>query len=359
MRLTTPEEQDEISLRLLGRKGKFEAYFTLFDELALRESTFSCHYVSSSPTHQHVLSTAILLRNNIQKTKEETMNQISRENQVVWENAGNIINRAVQAMVMIDSAAQEWHPANFVLGGYRPISWLSQESFVSFIERSIPRAPDQSCNRFEDIIGHKSKFKAWKLKKRLGIRFLPTNDLSCHLLFNDKDNTLYLFHQVAYLKAHLEQFQSQASPLDITALESLGRGTLPPQLLFETLHSLQDILFPLTDHRSEKILRNLISRNGFDPECCEYDGYNVFHKGVRYMYWGERIARLYELAKRRPPKNKLERWFDRRSTDGNAFSIALLAVGISILVEIVTILMSGFQSWIAWMAWKYPAVVQA
>lgn len=223
MRLTTPEEQDEISLRLLGRKGKFEAYFTLFDELALRESTFSCHYVSSSPTHQHVLSTAILLRNNIQKTKEETMNQISRENQVVWENAGNIINRAVQAMVMIDSAAQEWHPANFVLGGYRPISWLSQESFVSFIERSIPRAPDQSCNRFEDIIGHKSKLKAWKLKKRLGIRFLPTNDLSCHLLLNDKDNTLYLFHQVAYLKAHLEQFQSQASPLDITALESLGR----------------------------------------------------------------------------------------------------------------------------------------
>lgn len=121
-----------------------------------------------------------------------------------------------------------------------------------------------------------------------------------------------------------------------------GSGTLPPQLLFETLHSLQDILFPLTDHRSEKILRNLISRNGFDPECCEYDGYNVFHKGVRYMYWGERIARLYELAKRRPPRNKLERWFDRRSTDGNAFSIALLAVGISILVGIVTIFMSGF-----------------
>jgi hypothetical protein len=136
-------------------------------------------------------------------------------------------------------------------------------------------------------------------------------------------------------------------------------GTLPPQLLFETLHSLQDILFPLRDHRSEKILRKLIGRNGFDPECCEYDGYNVFHKGMRYMYWGERIARLYELAKKRPPRNKLERWFDRRSTDGNAFSIALLAVGISILVGIVTIMMSGFQSWIAWMAWKYPTEVQA
>ncbi|KAF5574774.1 uncharacterized protein FSUBG_14007 [Fusarium subglutinans] len=107
MRLTTPDEQDEISLRLLGRKGKFEAYFTLFDELALRESTFSCSYVSSSPTHRHVLSTAILLRNNAQKTKEETMNQISHENEMVGEDVGNIINRAVQAMVMIDSAAQE------------------------------------------------------------------------------------------------------------------------------------------------------------------------------------------------------------------------------------------------------------
>ncbi|WKT45061.1 hypothetical protein QSH57_009914 [Fusarium oxysporum f. sp. vasinfectum] len=359
MRLTTPEEQDEISLRLLGRKGKFEAYFTLFDELALRESTFSCNYVSSSPTHQHVLSTAIMLRNNIQNTKEETVNQICHGDQTIGENVDNIINRAVQAMVMIDSAAQEWHPANFVLGGYRPISWLSRESFVSFVERSIPRAPDQSYKTFEDIIGQKSKLKAWKLKKRLGICFLPTNDLSCHLLFNEKGNTLYLFHQVAYLKAHLEQFQSHTSPLDITVLESLRRGTLPPQLLFETLHSLQDILFPLTDHRSEKILRALICRNGFDPECLEYDGYNVFHKGIRYVYWGERIARLYELAKKRPPRNKLERWFDRRSTDGNAFSIALLALCISILVGIVSILISGFQAWIAWMAWKYPAEVQA
>lgn len=223
MRLTTPEEQDEISLKLLGRKGKFEAYFTLFDELSLKESTFSCNYISSSPTHQHVLSTAILLRNNIEKTRQETMTQISHENRAIGQNVGNIINRAVQAMVMIDSAAQEWHPANFVLGGYHPTSWLPQESFVSFIERSIPCAPDQSYKRFEDIIGHKSKLKAWKLKKRLGICFLPTNDLSCHLLLNEKDNTLYLFHQVAYLKAHLEQFQSHASPLDITALESLGR----------------------------------------------------------------------------------------------------------------------------------------
>ncbi|KAK5659374.1 hypothetical protein OQA88_1467 [Cercophora sp. LCS_1] len=80
--------------------------------------------------------------------------------------------------------------------------------------------------------------RAGKLQKRLGAHFRLTNDLAQHLLFDEKRNCLYIFHHVAVLKAHLGRYKELETPLAIGFKESLGRGTMPPQLLVETLYSI-------------------------------------------------------------------------------------------------------------------------
>ena len=136
------------------------------------------------------------------------------------------------------------------------------------------------------------------------------------------------------------------------------RGTLPPQLLVETLYSIQAVLFPSIDPASARILDELVERRNFDPECTEYEGYKIFldpPPNFQFVYWGERMAHLHTLMTRRPPRNRLEKWFHSHSTEGNALLIALLALAISILVGVVSIALNIVQIWITWRAWKDAA----
>ncbi len=139
------------------------------------------------------------------------------------------------------------------------------------------------------------------------------------------------------------------------------RGTMPPQLLVETLYSIQAVLFPSIDPDSAQILDELIDKRDFDPDCAEYEGYKLFRDpppDFKFVYWGERMAHLQNLMTRRPPRNKLERWFHRHGNEGNAFFIALLALSISIIVGLISIGFNCVQIWITWMAWKYPTVLE-
>ena len=124
------------------------------------------------------------------------------------------------------------------------------------------------------------------------------------------------------------------------------------------MHSLQGILFPSVDPSSAAILDELIAKRGFDPHCALYEGYKLFlepPEDFEYVFWGERLAHLHHMLTSRPPRNMLERWFQRQSSEGNALFVALLALLISILVGIVSIILACVQVLIAWMAWKHPA----
>ena len=135
------------------------------------------------------------------------------------------------------------------------------------------------------------------------------------------------------------------------------RGSLPPQLLVETLYSLQSIVFPADDPISYGILDKMIKKRGFDPESREYKGYKLFPElptGFAFVYWGERLAQLHDLQATRPPRNKLERWFQRQSSEGNALFVAMIALVISILVGVISVALGAAQLGISWMAWKYP-----
>jgi hypothetical protein len=135
-------------------------------------------------------------------------------------------------------------------------------------------------------------------------------------------------------------------------------GTLPPQLLLETLHSFQSIIFPPTDAKSASLLSQLVRKRGFDSDSAQYDGYKRFQDvpdGFLYTYWGDRVARLHDLMGQRVPRSRFERWIQWQTTDSNALIVALLALVITIVLGVLTLALACLQTWIAWQAWKYPA----
>jgi hypothetical protein len=102
-------------------------------------------------------------------------------------------------------------------------------------------------------------------------------------------------------------------------------------------------------------LGQLIQKKGFDEDCAEPEGYKVFgdaFDNFEYLYWGHRLAEIYDLVMERPPKNWFERWIKWQSSENNAFAIALAALFISIIVGCLSLGLSALQAWIAWRAWK-------
>ncbi|KAK3318934.1 hypothetical protein B0H66DRAFT_558427 [Apodospora peruviana] len=369
------QDREKISRQILGKGGDFPAYFKFYDDLARRNNDYHLT-VSTSPcplpvTNIDVLRAAKVITSNLSKTKKETEGQLRKDitsssdspDSRYHGNEPAAIGMAVEAMFMIDPAAKERHASDFRLGQhYRPSSWLPDETLASFVERIFPpslvgsqEAVAAAAAAMEQ--GQHGALRARKLQKRLGARFRPTNNLAEHLLFDEQRNYLYIFHHVGFLKTQLARYEGGAVEAleNIGLRESLEAGTLPPQLLVETLYSLQGVLFPSVDPASAQILDELIDKWRFDPECAEYDGMPQRSSNFRFIYWGERMAHLHQLMTRRPPRNKLERWFHSHSTEGNALLIALVALAISIVIGVVSIGLNIVQIWLTWMAWKYPS----
>lgn len=104
---------------------------------------------------------------------------------------------------MVDPAVQNCQPSSYTIGGYRTPSWGPTDSFLNFVERTFEKdsASDSKAGRI--ALEDRYALKAWKLKRMLGFQIRPTDNLADHLLFNERDNILFLFHHAAFLKAHL------------------------------------------------------------------------------------------------------------------------------------------------------------
>ncbi|XMA13370.1 hypothetical protein WAI453_006161 [Rhynchosporium graminicola] len=170
--------------------------------------------------------------------------------------------------------------------------------------RAVPKT-FKPYNRASEFDVFKKELKAWKLKKRHNLRFRPTDNIMEHLLYDPQSRTVKVFHHTSYLKAHLARSAQQ--PIDMDAHSSLKLGTLPPQLLLETLDSFHYILFPISLDRSgksQKLLNKLISEYDFDPNSKWDEGHiRPLPEDFAYHYWGDRLAQLHAIVKN-PPPNK-------------------------------------------------------
>ena len=133
------------------------------------------------------------------------------------------------------------------------------------------------------------------------------------------------------------------------------RGTLPPQLLLETVYSLQSILFPSYDPNSSDELDRLLRKQGFDPDLRLYEALaRKDPDDFQYVYWGDRLSKLYDAVKNPPPRHRLGRWLELHATDRNALYVAIIALVFTAVFGFMSVAIAALQTWISWQAWKHP-----
>ncbi|KAK6599167.1 uncharacterized protein H4I96_08371 [Botrytis cinerea] len=251
------------------RLDAFSKYFQVYDCLTSPKYAITQVHPSALNSHGDIRMLALELRETPQRTREEfkakVFPQISTDPEIVIDQE-RAINVAVQITLMIDCSDKERHYEGYKVGDFRPVSWDSSE-------------PSDGIEREECL-------EMLEVKEERTYKVLPDRQLSRAPPLRPQDNVVRLFRQTAFLKAHLRLSASQ--PIELGIAESLKLGTLPPQLLLETLHSLQSILFPPADEKSSRFLENIIqdAEPNFDPDCLLYEGYNrTVPENFEYHYW--------------------------------------------------------------------------
>ncbi|RYP44556.1 hypothetical protein DL768_009005 [Monosporascus sp. mg162] len=171
----------------------------------------------------------------------------------------------------------------------------------------------------------------------------------------DVCRSVKVFHQAAFLRAKLKQ--SKEEDLDIGFEESLKLRTLPPRLLLETLATLHIVLFPIAtkgNKRCRSLLKKLIRSGNFDAEAEWIEFVRPIPPDFTFVYWGDRLTKLYELVKRPPPSNALVSWFERHTSERNALTVAICGLFLAVLFGFLGVIIGMLQLVIAWLAWKYP-----
>jgi len=124
------------------------------------------------------------------------------------------------------------------------------------------------------------------------------------------------------------------------------------------IDSIQKILFPL-DSDSEPLLRSLVVKHGLDPDCLrlvEATPYrNADESDIPYHYFGGRLMDLADELENPTPRNFLDKWLERRSGARYVMLATLAGIATAVLLGFLSLVVSVFQAWVSWQAWRYPA----
>ena len=131
---------------------------------------------------------------------------------------------------------------------------------------------------------------------------------------------------------------------------------MPPQLVAETLMTLQHILFPMSDEKSDSMLVEMANKYAdiFDGDCLNRDEYTRIAATVKPLYWSERLARLQEAAQQPQPRSRLMVWIDEHTSERNALYVAILGLFLSVLFGLLGVIIGIVQTVISYRAWKQP-----
>lgn len=120
------------------------------------------------------------------------------------------------------------------------------------------------------------------------------------------------------------------------------RGTLPPQLLLETLDSIQYLLFP-GDEKASASLDKIIKKHGFDPSTQYFEDHiRELPENFEYRYWGCRLRTLLNIVDNPPPANHIVAWFERHTSERNALTVAILGLFLTALFGFLSMILQMF-----------------
>jgi hypothetical protein len=347
------------------RMERLGPYFTFYKRQTSRYSLETNLSRSGAlATHQDLFRLILMLQNNME-TKRADLASVDGNNEVE-------INMALRVMLMIScSSGYSLEPDLEATTYLQP--WKGEMTLTNFIDECFPKSDHPSLNDANSATTRsiKESLTALKLKRRAGLRFLPTDDLRCHLELDRKDGTVLIFHHIAFLKEHLYRSLPH-SPQSTT--DALKLGTLPRQLALEVIESIQKILFPLEDVKSRAFLESLTAppnpsnsgtstvgyTTGFDPDCSRIETLPFWKDDeldLKYYYFGRRLMELHAELENPTPRGWFERWLQRWSSARHVMLATLTGVVVAVVLGIAGLFVASYQTWITYQAWKHPFAV--
>ena len=137
----------------------------------------------------------------------------------------------------------------------------------------------------------------------------------------------------------------------------MHRKIIPSQLALESLATIKDVLFP-DDEISQSMLRNLVSKEKFDPDIARIFNHRLYLRGnnehLLYQYWGSRLMDLYDELENPTPRGYFQKWLERRSSGRYVMMATIVGVLIAILLGALSLVVSVFQAWVGWQQWQHP-----
>ncbi|KAK4196873.1 hypothetical protein QBC40DRAFT_182508 [Triangularia verruculosa] len=214
--------------------------------------------------------------------------------------------------------------------------------------------------------------EAYILVNRGGLRLEKTDDLRQHLRLDEESRAVKVFPWSSVLKETLlsslpnpqgwsEEDYNEWLALNEYPEEEHHRAPAIPRLLaLETLHTLH-LLFPPSSKKSQSVLRNLISKSGFDPDLLRLktSGLSAFELGpderqeaLKFGVWGSRLMDLYDEIENPKPRSGLDIWLERRSKSRHVMMATIAGVAAAVVLGVLGLAVGILQTWIAWQQWK-------
>ncbi|KAI3321071.1 hypothetical protein HD806DRAFT_211702 [Xylariaceae sp. AK1471] len=219
-----------------------------------------------------------------------------------------------------------------------------------------------------------SNLRATELKKRLKISFRPAHDIRNHLRLDRDRNELHIFHYASFIKEQLKETSR--------GVGKFKDSLLPRQLLLEVLTSTQQIIFPLSDAKSKRLLRSLVKDSdlAFDPELLDFEFSSLTYttltskdgskplgsedttqmrttnEDISYVYLADRLAELLAELRDPSPRTWWDKELQRRSGARYMMMATLIGVLFAVALGALSLLVSVFQAWVSYQAWKHPTL---
>ncbi|KAI1775446.1 hypothetical protein F4818DRAFT_50245 [Hypoxylon cercidicola] len=342
------------------RREKCQRYFQFYQAIVMIYLESSEGQRHAFNTHEDLGNAIQVLKSNPSLTRAEFAEMLipSKSDTIPGQNLFDLLAETtlvVQVLTMVDCSALHHYSDRLEKGGSR-IHWKDDIPFAKYLQDVFPTGthPFLSYPDSYETGAIKSELKATKLQKRLGVTFRATHDIRNHLRLYRKENVLEIYHHAGFLKEQLRLTHSPATSTEV--------GALPRQLVLEVLESLQGILFPLSDQKSKRLLQRLVYTNGFDPEILQFEFASIRRaeeENIRFVYLADRLSELYNESQNPQPRGWLQKRMERWSGSRYMMLATLVGVIFAVLLGIASLIVSSFQTWIAYQAWQHPVAQPA
>jgi len=229
--------------------------------------------------------------------------------------------------------------ANISAGPVLPIPWRDELSADNFVKEAFRCGPiPHDLQRM--IMGLKAK----KLISNADLRLASTNDIRRHLVLDQKEGIVWVFHQSSVLREFLSASENDPASC-----------VLPRALMLEVLDTIHTVLFP-SDPDSQKLLKSLVLKNGWDKGLLS-DRSTPWRKetdpDITYAYFGNRLEELHKELQNPTPHGWLQRRLKRKS-DSYMLKATVIGVLIAVTLSFLSLIVALFQAWVAYQQWKHP-----